>query len=65
MKRDEIEKLIINDNLILSDVIDVFIKLYALDDIDIKRLGDTLRDYCHSYKNQKIDISNKIKYDKI
>ena len=50
MKKKEIEKLVIEQGLTLSDLIDVVIELNGIIGVGLVSLGENLNQYCLNYK---------------
>lgn len=46
IKKKEIERIVLEEGMIVEDVIDVVIKLNGLVGVGLVSLGDKLRDYC-------------------
>ena len=59
MTKEQIKKLMIDEGLTLTDMIDVVVDVNGIIGVGLIRLGDDLQDYCH----EKIigDCHDKIK----
>jgi hypothetical protein len=48
MNKEDIKKLVLEDGLTITDVIDVVVELNGFIGVGLISLGDGLRDYCHN-----------------